>query len=318
MSSLIASNSIALTVLLIALVILIIVLTVLATMFVIGIRGKNVSSEDTSVKEAEATVAERPTQRQNFLVSLPSTYQQQVKEEPKTEELASEDPVLALSAPEEKAEEQEEEEPEALPEPEDDDEDDEEDATFVTEGRDKVRYERSFTAKLIQNKDEVKEWYSEIKNELLSYHKVRDRMSWKRETYRRGRNTVARFVVRGKTLCLMLAADPKKYEGSKFAVEDVSNVGTTSDTPCLYRIKSSRRAKYAKELIAEVMADAGAVKKPREAVDYYLPYDGTVGLMERGLVKRVVSTSSRTFKIVEMDKTAQAEAAASSDGKKDE
>ena len=86
MSSLIASNSIALTVLLIALVILIIVLTVLATMFVIGIRGKNVSSEDTSVKEAEATVAERPTQRQNFLVSLPSTYQQQVKEEPKTEE----------------------------------------------------------------------------------------------------------------------------------------------------------------------------------------------------------------------------------------
>ncbi len=309
--SLIASNSVTLIVLLIALVVLIIVLTVLATLFVVGIRGKNGAAED-AVKEAQATVAERPTQRQNFLVSLPSTYQEPVKSEPKTEELGAET-VPALGAPEAKEEKVEEPEPEL----DDDDDDDDEDATFITEGRDTVRYERSFTAKLIQNKDEVKEWYSEIKNELLSYHKVRDRMSWKRETYRKGRKTVARFVVRGKTLCLMLAVDPKKYEGSRFTVEDVSGVGSTADTPCLYRIKSSRRAKYAKELIADAMAEIGAVKKPREAVDYYLPYDGTVGLMERGLVKRVVSTSSRTFKIVEMDKAAEAEAAASTDEKKE-
>ncbi len=34
-----------------------------------------------------------------------------------------------------------------------------------------VRYDRSFTAKLIQSDDEVKEWYSEIKNYLFVFQK---------------------------------------------------------------------------------------------------------------------------------------------------
>ncbi len=197
--------------------------------------------------------------------------------------------------------------PEPMPEPEreptdDDDDDDEESVSFVTEGQERVRYDRSLTAKLCQLKNETKEWYSELKNEILSYEKVKDRMSWRRETFRIGRMTVARIIVRGKTLCLLTAVEPAGYTGTKFAVDDVSNVAATADTPTLYRIKSARRLKYAKEMLAGMMKELKAFKNSHyEAQDFFLPYEGDMALMQRGLVKRVVTGSTRTFKIEEVD-----------------
>lgn len=195
-------------------------------------------------------------------------------------------------------------------EPDDDEPEDEEEVMFVTEGQERVRYDRSLTAKLAQLKNETKDWYSELKNELLSYEKVKDRMSWKRETFRVGRMTVARIVVRGKTLCLMLAVEPAGYTGTKYAVEDVSNVASTADTPTLFRIKSVRRLKYAKEMLAGIMKELKVYKDSHyEAQDFFMPYEGDMALMQRGLVKRVVSGTTRTFRIEEVDK-AEAEAAA--------
>lgn len=207
--------------------------------------------------------------------------------------------------------------PPAVPEPEqDDDEPEEDEPVFVTEGQERVRYDRSLTAKIAQLKNESKDWYSELKNELLSYEKVKDRMSWKRETFRIGRMTVARIAVRGKTLCLMLAVEPAGYAGTKYTVEDVSNVASTADTPTLYRIKSVRRLKYAKEMLAGIMKELKVYKDPRyEAQDYFMPYEGDMALMQRGLVKRVVSGTTRTFRIEEVDGSEkyQAEAAATTE-----
>lgn len=148
-------------------------------------------------------------------------------------------------------------------------------------------YNKSFTAKCIQLDDVAKEWYSMLKNELLAYKKVRDRMSWKRESFRLGRKCVARFAIRGKRLCLLLNADPARYAGTKFLVEDLSYVKSSADTPCLYRIKTERRAQYAKELIAEVMAAAGAGKTARAEESYVLPYEETEELIARGLIKKL-------------------------------
>lgn len=209
-----------------------------------------------------------------------------------------------VEAPEE---EQESDQEDDEPEPESEEE---EGSSYVTEGKDRVHYDRSFTAKIIQLRDDSKEWYTQVKNELLSYQKVKDRMSWKKETFRLGREPIARFVVRGKTLCLMLAVEPAGFAGTKYNVEDVSAVASTADTPCLYRIKSARRAKYAKELINAVMKELGIKKDPNfEPQDYYMPYEGNMGLMERGLIKRVVTNSTRTFEIREVTE-AEAEAAA--------
>ncbi|MDE7162912.1 MAG: hypothetical protein K2O44_02390 [Clostridia bacterium] len=199
------------------------------------------------------------------------------------------------------------------PEPEEEEDDDEDAPLIVTEGQERVSYNRSLMAKLAQLNDKSKEWYSQLKNELLSYNRVKVRMSWKRETFRIGRLTVAKFMVRGKTLSILFAVEPASYEGTKYSVRDMSNMASMADTPTMYRIRKERRCKYAKEMIADIMKELKIYKNPEYvAQDYYVPYEGDVSLMQRGLVKRVVSGTVKAFKIEEVDK----EAAATSDDDK--
>ncbi|MCH5148350.1 MAG: hypothetical protein J1G05_03175 [Clostridiales bacterium] len=191
--------------------------------------------------------------------------------------------------------------------PVDDDREDEA-PQYITEGAERVHYNRSYQAKLCQLPNESKEWYTALKNELLSYDKIKDRTSWRRETFRMGRNALARIAVRGKTLCLLLAVEPAGYEGTKYKVEDVSDTANTVDTPTLFRIKSARRLKYAKEMIAGIMKELRVYKNPEfEPQDYFMPYEGDMALMERGLVKRVVSGTTRVYKIEEVDADEQEE-----------
>ncbi len=152
----------------------------------------------------------------------------------------------------------------------------------------RIIYDRSFEARLIQSDERTKNYYSELKNELMSYKKVTARMSWKHEAFRRGRPTVAKFVFRGKTLCLCLALDPKAYEDSKYIIDDMSEVARFEGTPLLYRIKNDRRLRYAKELIAVLLAEAERLNA--ESANYAdIPYEETQPLVERGLI-RIVGT----------------------------
>ena len=132
----------------------------------------------------------------------------------------------------------------------------------------RVRYDRSFEAKLIQADDTLKRWYSELKNELLSYKKVTSRLSWQHEAFRLGRGTVAKLVIRGKTLRIYLALEPSAYDGSKYVVEDASEHAKFEKTPLLYRIRSERRCRYAKELIAAAIAALGGDRGQEQDTDY--------------------------------------------------
>ncbi|MDE5897562.1 MAG: hypothetical protein K2H43_07095, partial [Clostridia bacterium] len=168
---------------------------------------------------------------------------------------------------------------------------------MIRERHETMSYTFSFSAKIIQLKPQAKEWYSRLKNELLSYGKVRVRMGNRYESFLIGRRTVARLTVRGKTLCLLLAADPAKYADSKFSVEE-----NKTNTPCLYRIKNDMRVRYACKLIEELMAETGAIKRSDyEPQDYYQPYEGLVTLMNKGLVKRNLNSSEKTYRIVEVE-----------------
>ena len=118
-----------------------------------------------------------------------------------------------------------------------------------------VRYNRSFTARIIQASDEIKSRYSELKNYILSYKGVKNRISWKRESFRIGRNTFACFVMRGKTLCLCLATDPARFADTKYKVIDLSVRSPKNKMPSMYRILNDRRVKYAKEIIDMLMAE---------------------------------------------------------------
>lgn len=296
------SNKSLLLGLMIVLLVLLVLLTALGIVFIVALRKRAPvikvvmappppeSDKDDDVRDEPE---EEPAEEQLEMEEVAA-----IPEEPKTEEAQPAPPPAPAPEPEPEREEYE-------------DDDDDESSTFVTEGVERVRYDRSFKAKHIQMKDESKEWYSTLKNELLSYQRVKSRLSWRKETFRIGRMPLARFVIRGKTLCLLLAIEPSGLQGTKFTVDDVSAVAATADTPCQYRIKSARRAKYAKELIGIVMKELNMRKIPDYvAQDFFVPYEGTVALMEKGLTKRVVSESTRTFEIREVSGEQSAEAAA--------
>lgn len=150
----------------------------------------------------------------------------------------------------------------------------------------RIRYNRSFIAKIIQSDDKLKTYYGEIRNELMRY-KVKTRVSWKYETFKTGRKLLAKISVRGKTLSLYLALDPAAYADTKYKIDDVSSVAKNADVPTLYKIKNDRRCKYAKELIADLMNANGLEAGEAPADDYtaIYPYEELEPLLERGLVK---------------------------------
>ena len=146
-----------------------------------------------------------------------------------------------------------------------------------------VRYRRSFLSRYIQAEPYIQDYYTEIKNLLLSYRGVKARQSWSKESFKCGRVHVAKIDVKGKSLYLYLAIDPEALEGSKYKF-----TLSKGDCPVLIKIKSERKLKQATELISMLMAELGLVRFDTEWVDYHMPYEDTEALIERGLIKLIL------------------------------
>ena len=149
------------------------------------------------------------------------------------------------------------------------------------------RYSKSFTAKLIQSPDAIKEYYAELANELLSFDKIRNRISWAASSFYAGRKAAAKFSIRGKTLYLYLALNPQEFQNAKFPVSDESSVKRYETVPLRVKVKSRRGVKHAKELIEILMRKRELTRIGTVCVksmaDY--PYDTTKNLLARGLIK---------------------------------
>ena len=149
-----------------------------------------------------------------------------------------------------------------------------------------IRFIKSFTAKLIQSSDDTKAYYTELKNEVLSYKKANSRISWHFDSINAGREYIIKFGMRGKTLCVYYPLNADDYVDSKYKVEK-AEAKKYADVPCLYRINNDRRLAYAKELIAEVAKKLGLEKGEVPSENYYLPYEDNEPLLVRGLIKEV-------------------------------
>lgn len=164
----------------------------------------------------------------------------------------------------------------------------------VAEECERMSYDLTFSARLTQLAPECKEWYSLVKNELLSYGKVRLKDGKRGETYMIGRKTVAKINVRGKTVCLLLALDPTKYADAKYKVNALNN----PKTPLKYRLSSENRARYALELIADLMAGEAAEKNAEYVPQDFRPsYENIVALMNKGLAKRKLTNKTQVFAV---------------------
>ncbi|MBO5879202.1 MAG: hypothetical protein J6Q68_01450 [Clostridia bacterium] len=149
-----------------------------------------------------------------------------------------------------------------------------------------VRYRTSFTSRLIQSEAPIQDYYTAVKNHLLSYKGVKARTSWNFESFNKGRIQCAKLNVKGTAFQVYLALDPKEYNDNKYYFTDVSDKPKLGDVPMMLKVKSERALKYAIELIDEVMKKNGIVKaKEAPAVDYHMPYETTEALVDKGHVK---------------------------------
>ena len=156
-----------------------------------------------------------------------------------------------------------------------------------------IRYNRSFEARIMQADDALKFNYSKLKNYITTYNDVAASFTWKNETFKYAKTCVAMFVIRGKTLCLCLAADPEKYENTKYKVEDLSRRNKKTVTPLMYRIKNDRRINYAMQLIDGVFAEHGLIKGDPKNINYAVPFTSTDTLVRRGLIRVVTASLSQ-------------------------
>lgn len=161
-----------------------------------------------------------------------------------------------------------------------------------------MRVDRSFTAKLKQSDDELKDRYGMIKNALLSYKKFKSTVSWNADRFNCGRATIAKMNIRGKTLCVYFALDPKDpaFKQTIYNQKDMSDQKAYAQTPFMMKIKSDLAAKRAVRLV-ETLAEQNGVakKKDFEEVDYKKTYRYAgdrqlelTGLLRKSMGKRAV------------------------------
>jgi len=155
-----------------------------------------------------------------------------------------------------------------------------------------IRYRTSFLSRLIQAEPPIQDYYTEIKNALLSYKGVKARTSWNFESFNKGRIQCAKLNVKGSTFQLYLGLGCEDYNANKYHFTNVGDKPKLDKVPMLLKIKSERGLKYALELIEEMMAKFEIPKIQRKPLDYHMPYESTESLAARELVKIILPSGA--------------------------
>lgn len=153
-----------------------------------------------------------------------------------------------------------------------------------------IRLKKSFTAKMKQSEERVKGYYSDLKNELISYKKINSNVSWHGDRFNYGRDTVAKINICGKTLCFYIALDPNDPElkTTVYHQKDVGNQKAYESTPFMVKVKSDSAAKKALRLVGYLAEKVGTEKDEKfEPIDYVekFAYESTKQLFEEGYIK---------------------------------
>ncbi len=152
-----------------------------------------------------------------------------------------------------------------------------------------TRYRRSFQSRMIQSTGNVQDYYNIIKNLLLSYKGVKNRVSWNYEAFNRGRVHVAKVNAKTKTLYLYLALDTEELADTKYGIVDVSSKKKYASVPVLMKIKGERKFKYALELIEKACGEVLDLPKVKDfaETDYHMPYMTVDEMVEEGVLKKL-------------------------------
>ena len=184
-----------------------------------------------------------------------------------------------------------------------------------------VRCRSSFTSRLIQSEPPIQDYYTILKNALLSYKGVKARMSFNFDSFNSGRVQCAKLNVKGKSFLVYLGLDLEEYNVNKYHFSDASDKPKFEKVPMMLKVKSDRSLRYALELIEEVMKKNGFEKDPKfTEQDYHMPYETTAALAEKELVKLILPQGvslAEGIKLVKADVGALLDEAKSGDDDED-
>lgn len=129
---------------------------------------------------------------------------------------------------------------------------------YIVENGIAYMIQRSFIVKVAGLDDIQKGYYSQVKNKFLSYKKVRSKISFRWEAFYYGRQLLAKFQVRGKSITAFFALDEKDIEGTKYRVKKIENSKAYEQVPYKFKFCSPRKTKYACEMADIVIAKTDA------------------------------------------------------------
>lgn len=157
---------------------------------------------------------------------------------------------------------------------------------------DKLRYDRSFTAKLLLSEQAVKNYYALIVGEILSYEKVRARTGWSGVGFFVGKKAFARVNISGKTLCLYLAARLEDVSSLKYKAFHAGEKKKYEKTPSAFKIKSEGGARHAVRQIQKLAEEFSLVKKEGDgALPFSFRSESFDNLVARGLIRVIKGKS---------------------------
>ena len=154
----------------------------------------------------------------------------------------------------------------------------------------KLKFDRSFTAKLLLSDQNIKEYYADIATALLSFEKVRARTVWSGVTFSAGRSRIAYITIVGKSLRVYLALDPETVENGRYKAKNAANVKSRATTPTLLYIRSEGAKRHALRLIGTAAENLGLKKRTDEQLPVlaeHFKHDSFDNLVARGLIRVV-------------------------------
>ncbi len=154
-----------------------------------------------------------------------------------------------------------------------------------------TRYRRSYLSRLAQSQGSIQDYYNAIKNLLLSYKGVKNRISWNFESFNVGRTPLAKFNAKTRTLYVYIAFSPEELAETKYNFTDMSEKKKYAAVPVLLKVKGDRKFKHALELITKLCEEKLQLPKKKNfsEVDYKMPFKTTEELVQEGIVKMMVA-----------------------------
>ncbi len=156
-----------------------------------------------------------------------------------------------------------------------------------------------FINKMKFTSDKTKEYYSQIKNLLLSYG-TKNKVARRNEAFRKS-GLVAKISISGKSLRLHLPLDPndeERFPTSKYHQISLANKKQYSEVPFTLKIKSDRALKRALELIELVCLEKPLKKKKKyEETDFTkdLQVDGEAIFEKLGLLDEMTDNVNKEY-----------------------